>query len=463
MRNIFFVFIGIAYLFFQSGCNVTDHNVDPTRLPKVELNLMLPNALSQAAYNQQAFSARLVGQFMQYWTGFDSPITFDSYRLQPHMLNNIWNSGFYVGSLKDCQIIIEQAADEGRPHYEGIGKLIMAHELWQTTLMFGDIPYSQAFQGIENLNPAYDSQEDVMKSISQLLDESIALLQTETPLGAPTTDDLIFGGDTQAWLKTVWAMKARFHMHMIKRDPQAAQKVLDAIDQGAVCNLEEQANFKWNSNRLEAQPLARFATERPNVMLIDKRFAEKFLEDDPRREKYAFYDGFNWDYDHPSLHWVDPAAEVPLISYVEVCFMKAEALWHTQGAITEIQQALEAGIIASMEQVELTDADYAPYLAAMTPLTDLNREEQLEFIIVEAYKAYYGYANQITWANYRRTGYPDLVPHAFGSYDLNPEGEIPRRLIYPEEESIQNPDNVAAARKAQNGALMDVPLWIYQN
>jgi hypothetical protein len=143
--------------------------------------------------------------------------------------------------------------------------------------------------------------------------------------------------------------------------------------------------------------------------------------------------------------------------------MKAEALWHTQGAITEIQQALEAGIIASMEQVELTDADYAPYLAAMTPLTDLNREEQLEFIIVEAYKAYYGYANQITWANYRRTGYPDLVPHAFGSYDLNPEGEIPRRLIYPEEESIQNPDNVAAARKAQNGALMDVPLWIYQN
>ena len=80
----------------------------------------------------------------------------------------------------------------------------------------------------------------------------------------------------------------------------------------------------------------------------------------------------------------------------------------------------------------------------------------------EAYTAYYGHAFHQTWANYRRTGYPNLTPSANGDNGLNPGGGIPQRYIYPISESETNADNLDAAISRQGGALMNVALWSFQ-
>lgn len=468
MKKPTYLFLAIFCLIFQNGCDVTDQLEDPTKLARVELPLLLPTAISQTAYNQQAMPARAAGTYMQYWTDFDARSIFSIYAATPFFFNDLWDEGLYGGSIKDCQLIIAQAREEGNPHFEGIAKILLANEIWHTTIMFGDIPFSEAGKGLESLNPAFDSQRDVINAVFQMLEEAILLLENETTLAGPGNSDLIFGGDAQAWRRTARALQARCHIQMSKRDLLAAEKALQALEAGAVSSLAEQPTFPWGSSFNEAQPLAKFGRERANSMIIDKRFAEKFLENDPRRNIYAYQDSNswtdNWYYyrQQEPLHWSAPDAAIPLISYVEVAFIKAEALWRIQASVAEIQTALNEGIIASMEQVGLTAAAYEPYVEALPRLADLSREAQLEHILNESYKAYYGYAAQITWANYRRTGYPKLTPFDRGSSVFNPEGAIPKRHLYPESETLQNPDNVEAAQEAQQGALMDVPLWIFK-
>lgn len=469
MKNPLLLFLTSLFLLFQQSCDLTKTNIDPAKLPEVSLRMILPTAISQTARNQSTIPHRVASVYIQHLDMGDACVTIPYYQPTPYHFDNLWAEGLYVGSLKDCAIMIGQAQAEGLPHYEGIAKILMAENLASTTLMFGDIPYSEALAGSQHLKPAFDKQEDIMRAVFTLLDEAILLLEGEASPGEPGPDDLIFAGDASAWRKTAFAFKARYMMQMSKRDPNAAQKALEAIQQGSFSSLEEQPGFQWGGSENQDNPLAKFGYERPNTMFFEKRFAENFLEDDPRLEKYVINDSTSWvsyEFYSPknpaSLFWSNPDANIPLISYVEVAFLEAEALWQTQANAADIQAALEKGIIASMEQVELETAAYQDYIEALPLLSTLSREKQLETIMTEAYKAYYGFAGFQVWSNYRRTGYPRLTPHPRGSNLLNPNGRIPERHIYPQNETVNNSENVAAAKARQDGALMDVPLWIFK-
>ncbi len=58
--------------------------------------------------------------------------------------------------------------------------------------------------------------------------------------------------------------------------------------------------------------------------------------------------------------------------------------------------------------------------------------------------------------------YPALTPSPIGSNGFNPSGVVPRRYLYVESETQTNKDNVAAARAAQGGALLDVDVWAFE-
>lgn len=65
------------------------------------------------------------------------------------------------------------------------------------------------------------------------------------------------------------------------------------------------------------------------------------------------------------------------------------------------------------------------------------------------------------FANWRRTGYPELEP--FGGeavYDGNvTQGTIPRRMIYPNGESSTNPDSFAEAIARQGENEFTTRVW----
>ena len=76
--------------------------------------------------------------------------------------------------------------------------------------LFGDVPYSQAFQGTDELNPAADAGASVYDAAIGLLDNAIS------DLGNPTgtiTNDIFYGGSDASWIKAANSLKLKAHLN----------------------------------------------------------------------------------------------------------------------------------------------------------------------------------------------------------------------------------------------------------
>lgn len=452
-------------MLFSTACSETleEINIDPTRPTDVDLNLMLPEAISQTFFNQGTNPARVAGIIMQQFVGFDAQqVAYTDYVLPDVTFNNYWRTGLYAGSLRSAQLIVDKAAAEGAPYYAGIAKVLLAVGYGDAASYFGDIPFSDALKGIESLKPAYDTQEQVYAGVQALLDGAISDLSGDSGALRPGGDDLVFGGDAAAWVATAQALKARYFMQTIKRNPGAASGILNLIRNEAFQSTAAQPGFTWGTAQTDNNPLAKFGVDRPNTLVIDNRFAARMEANaDPRQGAYMKFNGSDYVYfdsgSDGDLVWAQNNSTIPLISLEELQFIEAE-LELMGGNEAGAKTALMAAVGTSMAHVGIDGTDY---LAALDAAYDAASDKH-EVIINEAYTAYYGHAFHQTWANYRRTGYPNLTPSANGNNGLNPGGGIPQRYIYPISESETNADNLDAAISRQGGALMNVALWSFQ-
>jgi hypothetical protein len=475
MRQIkIYIIALIAGVFFTASCEFGDINVDPTTLSSVQLKDQLPVAIGQTVFNLGTEGARAAGLMVQQFLGLEAQQyeMGELYIINDQTFNNFWSFGLYGGGvLKDCKLLIDQGTELEQPYYVGIAKVLLAVNLGYTTLCWGDVPYSEAFLGTEGsefFKPAFDSQESIFANIQALLDEAIVELNKPEVSGGPSSDDLIYGGDADKWIKTAYALKARYYLYLIKRDGQAASKALSALNKG-YGSVGEESMFKVYGGRgaNDANPLGQFGAQRPNTLAITDNFAETMdSKSDPRQSFYMADDGTRFVYyTGPSgLFWSSYTSPAPIISYSEQKFLEAEALLRT-GNAPGAADAMEEGIIANMEQLGIDAADYGAYVTAYGNFSGLTSDaERLEKIITEKYFAMYAQGFFESWTDYRRTGYPVLKPRPGGVNGANPSGIIPRRWTYPTDEKFANTANVEAAIGRLPGGRdrLDVDMWAFE-
>lgn len=442
------------------SCEYGSTNQDPTRPSGdiVPVKAVMPIMQTQSHRNPIAGLGRLSGIVMQQWAGIDAQqLGYTSYVIDENDLNNFWNTGIYVGSMRDCVDIINRTSDEEGVNSRGVAKIYLAANLGLATNSWGDVPFSEAFQGEENLFPKYDSQESIYEAIFRLLDEAVADLNATDPLGS--IQGSLIDLDNDGWIKVAYALKARYYIQLTKRDPQAATNALTAIANAMGSNAD-QAEFNFDNTINGGNPIALFGTGRPNTMAIDPYFVT-LMTGDPRYNLYIDSSGANdlfWKDDNSDLFWAQNESPSLLMTYAEQKFIEAEALERTGGDGTT---ALIAGVTANMEYLGVDAADIATYTGALALGGTL--EADIETIIVEKYKAMYGNTPVEAWNDYRRTGYPDITPNANGANGFNPSGVVPRRWLYPIDERVSNPDSYQAAISAQGGHLLDVDIWAYKN
>lgn len=435
-----------------SSCNdFGDTNLDPTVPVDAPIELVLPGLLAQTAFNEGNNANRVAGIVTQQFFGLDAQqLAYNSYVLGQDVMNNYWNFGLYAGVLRSCQVVIDKAEAEDRPLYGAIAQIVMANEYGKATAAFGDIPMSEAMQGTDNLTPVYDSQENVYAQVQSMLDAAIATLSADGLADPNTSGDLVFGGDAASWVATAKAMKARYMLHTAKRTGDYAGAAAMAAD--AISSNAGNPSFQFENTATANHSLAKFAIERPSTLGIDPRFAA-MMDGDPRQAVYMFEDDGGWQWfdmaDGGATIWSQSAANIPLITYVEMLFIQAEA----DARAGDGSAMLEQAILASMELVGVEDGGYAAAAAA---------DGSLENVLTEAYKAYYGFNFHETWSNWRRTGIPALTPTDGATNGFNPSGAVPQRFLYAESEATTNRVNVEAAQAAQNGALLDVPVWAFE-
>ncbi len=439
-----------------TACEFGDTNIDPASVTKAQadLNLLLPSAIVQLGFSEGALGGRNPGMFMQYFQGQDAQqLAITQYNMQDNVMDNFWRTGMYAGGMKDLNLIIEKTtAQEGEgaesvidaPYYRGIAKILMAEHLNILTTFFGDVPYSDAFQGEEgNITPVYDSQAEIFATIEQLVDEGIADLSGDAGAITPGSDDVIFGGDADNWVATAHGLKARYLMEQGKF-ADASTELASAISSNA-----GNALFPFEATVNGANPFWLFENDRTATLATHPYF-RSVMNGDPRYSSYI-----NSGNGFANVFWTSQGSPTKLITYSEVKFMEAE-IAAQGGNAAAAEAAMEAGIRANMEVMGIGGGAINSYLLELSG-------GDLATVMNEKYKTIYP-LTYVAWADQRRTGFPNLTPNRTIKTDAP---SIPQRFPYPSSEDQFNKVNKDAARDRLGITTADDniyrPLPVFQN
>lgn len=431
--KILSLMVVIGLIIMVSGCNWIDSNinVDPTAPNTAPYSSILPTTQVGMAYVFGGDYYRFTSLFTQHHYGTSRQHqSLYNLNLQESDLDNAWNT-MYAGPLMDLNKIIKDAKADGSNYYVGISMIMTAVGLGNTSDLFGDIPYSYAFQGNGNLQPAYDTQEKIYTTIQSLLYEAITYLsKTERGPFVPGTDDLIYGGDVNKWIKAAWSLKARYALHI-----KDYANALDFAGKGFESSADNMLLY-FGSSETQANPFYQFMQQRGDISMGVKIMELMGNFKDPRIMSYTSQDSLYDTSVLPDGFYTKIDAPVPFMTYAELKFIQAECYLHN-GTRDLAYKAYEDGIKANIMFYGL-DAQTADDYFANTDVGVGESNLTLENIINQKYIALY--EQMETWTDWRRTGFPTLALPT-GAVIQN----IVRRMIYPQSERLYNGANLKQA------------------
>ena len=397
-----------------------DYKLDQNRPSDVSMEVLLPSAQAAYGMTQGDVLPRLTSIFMQQMTGTDrQSLAHNRYaQIGEGDFNTPWNNS-YAGGLYDLKLIEDKAEAAGASAYVGVAKIMTAMYLGVLTDHFGDIPYTDALQGADNLKATFDSQADIYTAIFTLLSEGKDALAQPSSV-TPGGDDLIHGGDLAAWAATADGLRARHLNHLSKTSQYNAANVIaacdDALNAGVYCTIGFEAALNQN-------PWYQFTViDRAGyISQFGTMYDMMEASSDPRINLYRSADSLTM----PA--YGDATSALPIVTPFEIMFVKAEA--QLAGSASDARATLEAAIESHMTWLGVDTGDIATYVAALPATTDL------ELIMNEKYVAMF--SSSESWTDWRRTGFPTLSAPS----DANLSG-LPRRMPYPEGEYLYNADNV---------------------
>src|SRR5918993_4868200 len=147
-----------ATLAVASGCDsYFDINTDPNNPATVtvgqlltQAELTMVNSLGIGNNGMSTPTSILVHQTVQRGSVDQYVVVGDDFQITTSWQN------LYSGSLEDLQSIIDQATEEGSPHYVGVAQILSAYTYSMIVDMWGDVPFSAALNPQEELYPALD-------------------------------------------------------------------------------------------------------------------------------------------------------------------------------------------------------------------------------------------------------------------------------------------------------------------
>ncbi|HKK47170.1 MAG TPA: SusD/RagB family nutrient-binding outer membrane lipoprotein, partial [Balneolaceae bacterium] len=233
-RILFLTCIVPAFLLLLAGCDnylgINDNPNATTNASPAGLLSSAEHATSQANYS----AASVTSYYVQHLASPSGSSTDRYYEIR---MDGTWSDVY--GVLEDLKDLNKIAKQKNSPDYAGIAKVLSAINLGMATDLWGSVPYSQALQGSDNLTPAYDSQKEIYDKIFQLLNDAIDDLNQAKSTYTPGDDDYIYGGDMDKWLKTAYAVKARYLNHLSKKSSYDPKAVLDAVDKAYTGNDDD--------------------------------------------------------------------------------------------------------------------------------------------------------------------------------------------------------------------------------
>ena len=471
-----------------SGCKKSfyDINQNPNEITEgsITSTLILPAALEQSGYwdaQGNGVGYDWLNKWMGYWSssGSFAPVQEEStYNITSNFLTARWAATY--NWLNDFHVIEQKAMAEGNDFYAAIAKVMKAKGFQDLVDLYGNVPYSQAFNLKEFPTPKYDKGQDIYNDLQVKLDEAIAILETEPlPTGAASAD-IMYNGDRNLWIRFANTFKLR----MLIRQSEVpgfnpATEIAKIIAKGGVLQSGESADVNPGYSNAENKQNPFYATNGFTVTGAEANTGDRanafFLSilkstSDPRLSRYfrpaaqptnpadpyvgtvygaAPDDAFNSNRTSgfgPGLIGSASQSQWVLTS-VESLFLLAEAIargWMPGDAETAYENAVRESFIWLDVPNAVTAADN--YMSNVASANWANSGttvmEKVRFIVYQKYLALAGINPLEAWSDYRRLGVPVNLPL---SVDPGRVGNsLPVRLLYPTAEYAVNRINVEA-------------------
>ena len=136
----------------------------------------------------------------------------------------VFESSSYATNFENLYIFGDNFQDildkkEAYPNYSyhyGIAKVFKVMCMDYVTALYGDAPYSEAFNS-NILSPKYDDDKTIIPKLFAELDEARALLETDAEdAEALGSEDIVFGGSTANWIQFANTIELKLLLRLSK-------------------------------------------------------------------------------------------------------------------------------------------------------------------------------------------------------------------------------------------------------
>lgn len=497
----------VGFVLFAQGCtkDFTEINTDPS---SAGADAFDPNSLLTSA------QLRYTGSTDFAYETWRTNLIYFSVMMQ-HLANV---NGYWVGDKSRNNpsyeaSYFERAYDEqvkyivdlirfteDKPEYKNlhnvahIMKAVIFHRI---TDIYGDVPYSEAGLGFyeQLFTPKYDTQESIYDDMLSDLESAANGLDLNG--GDALSGDLIYDGDLAKWKKFAHSMMLRLAMRLTKVNIGKAQQWAEkAAAAGVMTSNDDNAIIRHDASTDRLTPcrnsiVLNLSYESPN-MRLSHTFVEWMKNNaDPRLFVYGKnpdgntnplttfgmpngYDLANKPisgapgypvngldgYIAPNLAVVGKMnGPTFLQTYAEVALLLAEAAqrgWTVGGTAANLYQDGVRAALTYLSQYDAAGEINSGAVTAYVLSHTLDPNKALQQIAEQYWAA--TFLNEYeAFANWRRTGFPDLTPTSFPT-DIT-GGKIPRRLRYPTAEYSNNGANITEAVARQGADDLNTRVW----
>lgn len=429
-----------------------DINNDPTQVIDPDPNFALTSGMVDIAYFHSDAYALAASYWVQYITqagNVAGVATRDQYQVLPG--DNAYQrdfTGLYSGPLQDLTYTSAEGTLREQANVAAIAELVKAYTFHSLVDMFDRVPYSQANQINDFINPTYEDGQDIYDDLILKIDAAMATIDPRSI--EAVTGDIIFGGNMNRWLEFGNTLKLKIYMRQTEARASVAQSGIESLDGEAFLAADALVSYDQSNpanrhpaeiNDINVQSFNAISGTIGNYMtgMLDPRADAYFRAPvDPNpvnaHQFIAQADGPNVTGSDAGLsfytargdYMIGTGSAFPYFTAAESSLLQAEAAlrgWITTGTA---QSFYEQGIRDSFASAGASGADAwiaanAPYPAAGT------FDQQLEAIMMAKWVALIRQPIEM-WNEWKRTGYPNTTVIAPSSASLLNAGEFALRF-----------------------------------
>lgn len=497
IKNLFLAFIILGF----ASC--TDDFAEINENPNLPTDVGPSNLLSSIIFDpinpnlwmQIKFSSQVMQYFV--WTNENA---FDVYNFSGDaaVMDAVWSANY--AALRNSIDMVSRA--DGDNGYLAAAKILDAYHLAVLTDIWRNVPNAQGGLGLTNVQPSYDSQDEIFADILSKLEEANTMLaQGGTAFGQG--GDVLFGGDVMRWRQMANSLRLKYLMRVSNVDASAQGKfeqiANDASTYPIITSNDNEAVFDITGSAPNVSDFANITTlagitvSQRFVDQLGNRTPANYSDDDPRMDFFCRMraDGSDDETTARAAGFIGVESGVnesvaktvaeehnstkirPIfqdqkgllnfayIAYSELQFILAEAALKGWNVPESAETYYANGVTASLEYWDI--AMPAGFMMRSDIALDgigSSTDDKLERLMEQKWIAGFMVNMFDMWGDHKRTGKPTL---ALGS-EVIAKGftAVPNRMFYPVIESQVNSANYQSASSAIGGDDIKVKHW-YQN